>query len=379
MKIGTIVEKKWKYDTSYQRNIAWVKKIRNMLIDSIMNDYHIPGIIIANNEVVDGKQRLTTIEDFLKNKFKWKDSTTNVEKYYKDFVWKEQEKFNNKEIVVTDLGNISKEKILETFLRINEGSIKLNKAELRLAKADPDNRMMVKDIAMNENIKKISNNKKNDSRFKIEDLIIRCIAILNMPFNKKDVRQFMNEILTKPLNVEEIKKTANETIDTMFAILGIETIPIKSFNTIFEAIFCAIYVNISSKSNFLYNRNEIKSQIIQKIEEISADQMGGGIKFDSKEHIYKRVEKIAVILSKFLVSKKRIFSYDERVKLWNSSPHICGICKKNIQSINDFEADHVEAYALGGVTSLHNARILCKKCNIYEGSKVKEKIKFGVS
>ncbi|WP_342269041.1 hypothetical protein [Spiroplasma endosymbiont of Aspidapion aeneum] len=66
----------------------------------------------------------------------------------------------------------------------------------------------------------------------------------------------------------------------MYNILGNTSIPLKSFNTIYETIFCALYNNIKFKNSFDSNRNEIKKQIVNVIEEISNDQMGGGIKFD---------------------------------------------------------------------------------------------------
>jgi hypothetical protein len=35
-----------------------------------MNDYLIPNLIVANNEVIDGKQRIIAIQEFKNNTFR---------------------------------------------------------------------------------------------------------------------------------------------------------------------------------------------------------------------------------------------------------------------------------------------------------------------
>jgi hypothetical protein len=292
--------------------------------------------------------------------------------FYKDLNYQDQKKFNEFKLTITDLGNISKDKILETFIRINEGSIKLNKAELRLAKTTQSNRDLILKLAKTE-IKNISNNKKNDKRFKIEELVMRCITILNMPYGKKSVRPQMNSVFIKDLpDIEQIFKSAKRTINCMYHILGDDTIPISSFNTIFETIFCAIYLHVDSCNSFEKHKNNIKSQIVEKITEINKDQMGGGIKFDSMEYISKRIEKISNILKPYYIDTRRLFSSDEKLELWKIKPHVCDICHKEIESINDFEPDHIVAHTLGGRTNLQNARILCRTCNRKEGIKARD-------
>lgn len=69
---------KYDYNTVYQRDKVWSEETRSFLIDSIMKNYPIPPIFlrmkidpdtgITKYEVIDGKQRLTTIRDFIDGK-----------------------------------------------------------------------------------------------------------------------------------------------------------------------------------------------------------------------------------------------------------------------------------------------------------------------
>jgi hypothetical protein len=221
MKIKDILAKHYKTETSYQRgDKVWNIKIKNGLIDSILKGYYVPAIIVANGEIIDGKQRVTTLIEFNNNEFKYKDENSDKFSngtFLKDFENEDNEIFQNFNIYVKDLGELTPERIKETFIRINESSIKLNKAEMELAKTTLSNRNLVLNIARNPLIQKIANYKKNDKRFQIENLIMRCITILKIPNDKTSVRNyqqvlFRNEIMDDKVNLE---KKFNNVINCM--------------------------------------------------------------------------------------------------------------------------------------------------------------------
>ena len=70
------------YKIKIQRNTAWRENDKKELIDTIMNGYPIPSIFISNSilkedemkniyHVLDGRQRLETIQEFIEGKFKY--------------------------------------------------------------------------------------------------------------------------------------------------------------------------------------------------------------------------------------------------------------------------------------------------------------------
>lgn len=66
------------FDAKYQRGLVWTPEQKEELISSVVEWIPINAIYwneyntVRSYEVIDGKQRLTTIFDYCKNGFKWK-------------------------------------------------------------------------------------------------------------------------------------------------------------------------------------------------------------------------------------------------------------------------------------------------------------------
>jgi len=375
LEIYQLLQKNYEIEAKYQRKTAWTKKNWKLFIDSIMNNYYIPPILVVNNEVVDGKQRIIAIQKYFNDEFAWKDTSdfNSKEKKYSELTDNEKARLKTYEISINDLGKLSNDRVLETFIRINEGSIKLNKAELMMAKALPENREMIKEIVKNEKIAALTSNKRNDSRFKVERIIVRCLAIIYIQNEgTSDVRSYTEKILMHkfPANIAETVKKSVQTIDLMFELFENDVIPIKSFNTIFESIFCALYFQLDNRKVFIANKVEIKKKIRDLIEELLDDQMGGGIKFDSIKFISERIRKIDNVFENYKLDNRRTFTYDERLIIWNREKHECYLCKRALRDMFDFEIDHKFPWSKGGSTSLDNAQMLCMSCNRKKSDRV---------
>lgn len=82
----------------YQRKAVWSKSKKQSLIDSLFRRYYIPKLVIREvrlsadrtvNEIIDGQQRITTVQDFFDNKYPLPKSLKDIDSslpglYYKD-------------------------------------------------------------------------------------------------------------------------------------------------------------------------------------------------------------------------------------------------------------------------------------------------------
>lgn len=82
----------------YQRKVVWNKKKKQALMDSLFRRYYIPKLVVREvrlnenrtvSEIVDGQQRITTVQDFFDNQYPLPKSLDDISKdlpgkYYKD-------------------------------------------------------------------------------------------------------------------------------------------------------------------------------------------------------------------------------------------------------------------------------------------------------
>ena len=124
------------YKTYFQRQFVWKEKDKRDLIDTIMQGLPIPAIFICDAgtdftslskryNVLDGRQRLESIFEFLENKYKYNG------KFFKDFDKDEKKCVLNYNITLIQMyiEPDDTEKIKEIFKRLNKNSYNLNRVE----------------------------------------------------------------------------------------------------------------------------------------------------------------------------------------------------------------------------------------------------------
>lgn len=370
--------KKFDFNLSYQRDDdAWSLKVKKKFIDSILNDFFIPSIIVNNNtttdryEVLDGKQRLNTINEFKKGNFKYTDSNNNQYSYddVKDY-------FLEKELPISILQNENPDKLRETFLRINKGSISLNKNEFVFANMDSDVKGWIIDTSKNNDFRNICSSRIIDKRFAWESYIMWTLAIILN--NKKDasVRNLTEKIFVenifKKYEYEKVELTNN--YEKVFKLINElqkvnpNIIPSKSFKTIFTSIFIALYRNISYYNSLFHNKEKIVEDLLEKIEDISLDQMGGGTKYDGMRHIQKRIDIVNQVITNYINIDSRRFDINLREKALMNQNWQCALCATKI-SLDTSHADHIKPYSKGGKTTIDNLQMLCPNCNLRKSNK----------
>lgn len=129
---------------SYQRAFVWSKKSQKKLINTILNNYYIPEVILgivkeASNsehklEVLDGQQRITTILRFINNKITVPEGTIVKDKDISGYFYKDLP-LDIKEVVDTFTLNVVKiegtQKEREEMYRRFQNGESLKKSEIR--------------------------------------------------------------------------------------------------------------------------------------------------------------------------------------------------------------------------------------------------------
>lgn len=134
-------------DPPYQRRSVWNLEFKQFFIDTILRNYPVPPIFVnvevledgtSVYHVVDGKQRLLSILEFLKDKFtvsKKDYSPPNLAgKYFSEFEVERRKSFYNYFLPIEFFTELSDTEVTEIFDRFNRNVGRLNKQELRHAK-----------------------------------------------------------------------------------------------------------------------------------------------------------------------------------------------------------------------------------------------------
>lgn len=133
-------------DPPYQRRSVWTKPYKRYFIDTIMRNFPSPPIFLGTQiesdgktrySVVDGKQRLLSILEFIKGEIALPHNYGDTRldgKYYNELSSELKSRFWGYELPVENLSEISVGEINQTFDRLNRNVLKLTPQELRHAK-----------------------------------------------------------------------------------------------------------------------------------------------------------------------------------------------------------------------------------------------------
>ena len=133
-------------DPPYQRRSVWSPRDRRFFVDTILNNYPAPPVFLhktmdqlgrSTYHVVDGKQRLQTIIDFVNDRFRIPDDFADINlqrKKWTDLPRETKLAFWNYSLIVEMLPDVSEAMIRSIFERINRNSRRLTSQELRHAK-----------------------------------------------------------------------------------------------------------------------------------------------------------------------------------------------------------------------------------------------------
>lgn len=176
----------------YQRNSSlWPQNAMSFFIDTILNGFTFPKVTIrqiidpktkkSKREIVDGQQRLTTIQKFINNEYKLSSVSSGYSGlYFKDLDEDIQIAFLGYEVSLDTITSGTEQEVLEIFRRMNSYSLPLNPQELRHATYQGEFKWFIFDLvekysAMLINTKVLS--LKESSRMKDGDLLTEIVQL----------------------------------------------------------------------------------------------------------------------------------------------------------------------------------------------------------
>ncbi|MES5953286.1 DUF262 domain-containing protein [Bacillus fungorum] len=227
----------------FQRNRVWKEpKRKSLLIESLMLRIPIPAFYFYEDEnskyyVIDGLQRLSTIEDYLNDKFKLSNLQylqsgsgnkrfSELEQKYKNRIYHTQLAVN-----IIDARTPSQVKF-DLFRRINTGGIALNAQEIRNSIAKTKVRKLLKEMAHHPSFLRVAGNI-NDDRMAAQELVLRFIAFYEafdvekcyVNYEKGDLELFLDhafEVLNNSSDIElmEYKRMFITAMENSYALFG---------------------------------------------------------------------------------------------------------------------------------------------------------------
>lgn len=245
----SLVEIKRKYeerkqlilDPDFQRNEVWGKNKNLSYIESILMGIPLPIIYLfqtkdADIQVVDGRQRIGAIIDFMNNQFKLTELKIikNIKgKKFADLEPIQQRKIEDYQIDAYIIKPSTPERIkIDIFDRVNRGGTKLNKQEMRNALYQGESTKLIKELSGLEIFKKATNNSIKSKQMKDRYIILRFIGFY-LYFSKQldgieykgniddflaEVMQFLNNADAKL--IVELKEIFDNAMQFAYANFG---------------------------------------------------------------------------------------------------------------------------------------------------------------
>jgi hypothetical protein len=393
----------------YQREAGvWSIEKKTLFIDSILNGYDVPKLYFNelpigepyDYAVIDGKQRVSTLIDFINNAFPlaedfiYTGSSLAVSEQplanqsYSQFHERAKEVFRGVLLAVTKVSDANEEDIESLFARLNNGE-KLNSAESRNA-IGGEMAAVIREISERPFFKekvRFSNNRYAHREVACKLLYMEYEFSRNNnsacpDLKKKYLDKFVRdnkEISTSEkarlvTSIDSKFKELGKCFDDQSPELGKQSLPqffylwLRMLTSNYTApnIYRIVkdFLPVFTAMRAQNNQMEEEERDAQLVEFGRLTQQGT----NDSGSMTKRAE----IMTRYFLIKhpevklkdpRRLFSQEERYAIWILAEKKCQQCGISLHSLSDMDADHVIRFVDGGETTLGNARCLCIPCN----------------
>lgn len=392
----------------YQREAGvWSKEKKQLFIDSIINGYDVPKVYMHKLDqdktgfafaVVDGKQRISTLLEFLDGNFEFAEDFKYVGyecdvppkpgDTFADLNDQTRDIFKEKSLDVVVIETDDEDDIEELFSRLNNGE-KLNAAESRNAIGGAM-AALIRQLALVPFFReKIRFPNKRYSHYEVACKLL----FIEYTHQKTGVAGFV-DLKKKYLDtfVRDNKEMPPGAAEKLLARV---TTQLNGLSPIFEARDIELEKQSYPQLMYLFGKQILARYGAQdltgrlktflavfrlsrlanlKLDEEARDPelVSFGLYMQQGTNDAGSMEKRVEILTKrFLQANrdvqlkdpKRAFTLEERWVLWQHSDKKCEECGKDLPTLEDLDGDHIVLHHHGGPTSLDNARALCVPCN----------------
>ncbi len=183
----------------FQRLFVWDLKRRCRLIESLLLKIPIPVFYVAADEqenwsVVDGIQRISTIYDYVTDKFplgqlEYLSQLKGMK--HSELSRRMQRRIDETEFVVNVIEPGTPEDVMfNIFRRINTGGMILNGQEIRNALYPGPVREYLKELAKTEEFLEATNRSIKETRMVDRECVLRFVAFYDTPWEKYDANDF---------------------------------------------------------------------------------------------------------------------------------------------------------------------------------------------
>jgi hypothetical protein len=379
----------------FQREYVWVLRpeLPSRLIESLLLEIPIPPIYFGKNsdgslEMIDGQQRLTTLVNFVSNKFplrKLNRMASLNHKLFKDLTQQHQEKILDtpiRSIVIDAAKNTGLR--YEVFERLNRGSMALNEQELRNCVYRGAFNDLLAELEKDTHWRKIKGGNFPEPRFKEREIILRFFAFVNrLPSYTGRLKSFLNEYMEQyhPQEGDATLKgdaaSFRQTMHNIYAVFGSNSARLyetnaRTNNGAWDSKFSVAAFDIQASA--LVNQPTAKVQkAAEQIRELflfllltdtgiqGAISKATGSVVQTKIRWTKFRDLVDSIMNDTTI-EPRFFDFEFRKKLFEKSA-VCQLCGNEIHSLDDSTVDHIHPWSKGGKTIPSNGQLAHRGCN----------------
>lgn len=396
VRIGTLYHERGLYDNypPFQRDKVWTESMKRCLIDSILRGFYIPAVLVYRHAglplghsywVIDGQQRLTTIFEFLDNKFtttpnRSKDephySPVEPNKRYSQLSPEAKEAFDSYTLHIRILEGIEESMLGVLFRRLQNQQPLLSSEKLWSYTSETTKQAL--ELVNHPFWGEVYTGRTDRKRDFQTSLYIIFVELFNGYVNVtsprlRDLASGSKDSLMTPTLAQTIRKRL-DNINHVFYGTSLQSM--AEVIPVYQAVLFLEETGYDLKKSEKgclspwfgkIKQNSLMARRVKGFSEFITHIVHSGYQ---RQFWTKEMPRIMETEGLFAINKKRSFDQLDRLQAWNRQNGICPVCTKPVK-FSDI-AHHVVNFSHGGSTTEENCAVVHKDCHgkIYAGKEV---------